>query len=55
MPEYLGYQGAGRQVNWTEQFGKIAEQVSGIEARRGSEKEELDAMNKLDMTLFHLY
>lgn len=54
MPEYLGYQGAGRQVNWAEQFGKIAEQISGIEARREAEKEELDAMNKLDMTLFQM-
>lgn len=54
MPEYLGYQGRGNQVNWTEQFGALAEQVSGIEARREAEKQELDEMNKLDMTQFQM-
>jgi hypothetical protein len=54
MPEYLGYQGRGTQVDWTKQFGALAEQISGIESRRKAEKEELDAMNKLDMTLFQM-
>jgi hypothetical protein len=52
MPEYLGYTSRGEGVDFAGEARKLADQITGIEQRRTLEKEELDAMNNLDMQLF---